>query len=103
MPDALQELTECKRQREWAFGERDRIVSERDNVRIVCDQLRLERDGAVTDLFSALRDCNDIRRQKNDAVRELKEFRCGSFYEDCILMVSYIYTDWYSIYKRSNA
>jgi len=73
--DAVQELEESKRQREWAFGERDKIVSERDNVRVLCDQLRHERDGAVSDLFSALRDSDDIRRQKNDAIRELKEFR----------------------------
>jgi len=73
--DAVQELDESKRQREWAFGERDKIVSERDHVRILCDQLRRERDGAVSDRFSALRDSDDIRRQKNDAVRELKEFR----------------------------
>lgn len=79
MLDAVQELEESKRQREWAFGERDKIVLERDNVRILCDQLCHERDGAVSDLFSALRDSDDIRRQKNDAIRELKEFRYGSF------------------------
>ena len=79
MLDAVQELEESKRQREWAFGERDKIVLERDNVRILCDQLCHERDGAVSDLFSALRDSDDIRQQKNDAIRELKEFRYGSF------------------------
>ena len=73
--DTSQDLEESKRQREWAFGERDKIVSERDGVRVLCDQLRHERDGAVSDLFSALRDSDDIRRQKNDAIRELKEFR----------------------------
>jgi len=73
--DAVQELEESKRQREWAFGERDKIVSERDSVRILCDQLRRERDGAVSNLYSALKDSDDIRRQKNDAIRELKEFR----------------------------
>jgi len=74
-----QELEESKRQREWAFGERDKIVSERDHVRVLCDQLRHERDGAVSDLISALRDSDDIRRQKNNAIRELKEFRYPSF------------------------
>lgn len=78
LPDTVHELEESKRQREWAFGERDKIVSERDDIRILCDQLRHERDGAVSDLFSALRDSDDIRRQKNDAVRELKEFRYQS-------------------------
>lgn len=76
--DAVQELEESKRQREWAFAERDKIVSERDEVRVLCDQLRHERDGAVSDLFSALRDSDDIRRQKNDAIRELKDFRYWS-------------------------
>ena len=80
MLDTVQELKEAKRQREWAFVERDKIVSERDNIRVLCDQLRRERDGAVSDLFSALRDSDDIRRQKNDAVRELKEFRYRSFF-----------------------
>jgi len=77
--DTSQELEESKRQRAWAFGERDKIVSERNGVRVLCDQLRHERDGAVSDLFSALRDSDDIRRQKNDAIRELKEFRYLSF------------------------
>jgi len=73
--DAEHELESSKRQREWAFAERDKIVSERDSVRILCDQLQRERDNAVSDLYSALRDSDDIRRQKNDAVRELKKFR----------------------------
>jgi len=73
--DARHELEESKRQREWAFVERDKMISERDSVSVYCDQLRRERDGAVCDLNSALQDSNDIRRQKNDAIRELKEFR----------------------------
>lgn len=43
--------------------------------RTLCDNLRRERDRAVSDLAEALRNLDDMRKQKNDAVRELKELK----------------------------
>lgn len=44
-------------------------------IRTLCDNLRRERDRAVSDLADALRNLDDMRKQKNDAVRELKELK----------------------------
>lgn len=43
--------------------------------RTLCDNLRRERDRAVSDLADALRNLDDMRKQKNDALRELKELK----------------------------
>lgn len=45
------------------------------SVSTLCDNLRRERDRAVSDLADALRNLDDTRKQKNDAVRELKELK----------------------------
>lgn len=44
-------------------------------ARTLCDNLRRERDRAVSDLADALRNLDDMRKQKNDALRELKEMK----------------------------
>lgn len=44
-------------------------------IRTLCDNLRRERDRAVSDLADALRNLDDMRKQKNDTARELKELR----------------------------
>lgn len=44
-------------------------------TRTLCDNLRRERDRAVSDLADALRNLDDMRKQKNDALRELKEIK----------------------------
>lgn len=44
-------------------------------IRTLCDNLRRERDRAVSDLADALRNLDDLRKQKNEAVRELKELK----------------------------
>ena len=44
-------------------------------VSTLCDNLRRERDRAVSDLADALRNLDDTRKQKNDAARELKELK----------------------------
>lgn len=71
--DALHELEEAKQLRDWAFGERDKIVKERESIRTLCDKLRHERDSAVSELIGALRDSDELKRQKNDVMKELKE------------------------------
>lgn len=44
-------------------------------ISTLCDNLRRERDRAVSDLADALRNLDDTRKQKNDAARELKELK----------------------------
>ena len=44
-------------------------------VRTLCDNLRRERDRAVSDLADALRNLDDTRKQKNESLRELKELK----------------------------
>lgn len=61
-----------KRRRDWAFSERDKIVLERESIRTLCDKLRKERDRAVSDLAEALRDSDNIKKQKNETSKELK-------------------------------
>lgn len=48
--------------------------------RTLCDNLRRERDRAVSDLADALRNLDDMRKQKNDTLRELKEMKLVLFY-----------------------
>lgn len=45
------------------------------SVRTLCDNLRRERDRAVSELAEALRSLDDTRKQKNDVSRELKELK----------------------------
>lgn len=44
-------------------------------IRTLCDNLRRERDRAVSELADALRNLDDMRKQKNDTLRELKELK----------------------------
>lgn len=44
-------------------------------ARTLCDNLRRERDRAVSELAEALRSLDDTRKQKNDVSRELKELK----------------------------
>ncbi|XP_044595383.1 disks large homolog 5 isoform X2 [Cotesia glomerata] len=75
LEEALQEAEVSKRRRDWAFSERDKIVLERESMRTTCETLRAERDQAVTALARALRDSDDIKKQRNEASRELKDLK----------------------------
>jgi len=48
---------------------------ERESIRTLCDRLRKERDRAVSDLAEALRDSDDIKKQRNEASKELKDLK----------------------------
>nr|XP_020460621.1 disks large homolog 5-like isoform X2 [Monopterus albus] len=73
--EASQDAEVAKCRRDWAFQERDKIVAERESIRTLCDKLRRERDRAVSDLAESLRNLDDMRKQKNDSARELKELK----------------------------
>lgn len=70
-----QEIDSAKQQRDWALSERQRIVAERDSMRTMCDTLRRERDDAITKLAVAIRDTDELQRQKEQAERELKKIK----------------------------
>ena len=74
--DAEQEAMVATKRRDWAFSEIDKTVQERESIRILCDNLRRDRDRAVSELAKALRNYDECEKQKNDAVKELKEIRC---------------------------
>ncbi|XP_060579959.1 disks large homolog 5-like isoform X2 [Ruditapes philippinarum] len=71
--DCMHEAEIAKSRRDWAMSERDKIVQERDSVRTLCDNLRRDRDRAVSKHAQALRDYDEIKKQKQEALRELKE------------------------------
>ena len=73
--DALQEAELSKKRRDWAFDERNKIVQERESIKNLCDSLRRDRDRAVSDLAQALRDSDELKKQKNEACREFKELK----------------------------
>ncbi|KAG1674896.1 Disks large 5 [Nymphon striatum] len=75
LSESQQETDLNKKRRDWAFNERDKIVLERESMRTLCDKLRRERDRAVSDLAEALRDSDDMKKQKNETSKELKELR----------------------------
>ncbi|KAK0179355.1 hypothetical protein PV327_005113 [Microctonus hyperodae] len=75
LEEALQEAEVSKRRRDWAFSERDKIVLERESMRTLCDRLRKERDRAITDLAGALQDSDDIKKQRNEASKQLKDLK----------------------------
>lgn len=73
--DAEQEAMVATKRRDWAFSEIDKTVQERESIRTLCDNLRRDRDRAVSELAKALRNSDECEKQKNDAVKELKEIR----------------------------
>lgn len=73
--DAKTEAEKSKKNRDWALGERDKIVQEREGIRSLCESLRHQRDRAVSDKAQALRDYDNIKKEKMEACKELKEVR----------------------------
>jgi hypothetical protein len=47
---------ETRRRMNWALAERERIVTERDALRHMCDELRQERDDAITKFAYTIKD-----------------------------------------------
>lgn len=72
---SAQETEVAKSRRDWAISEREKIVQERDSVKTLCDELRKERDTAVSDLLAAIRDSEQIKKQKDEAHREVEHLR----------------------------
>ncbi|XP_060084116.1 disks large homolog 5-like [Ylistrum balloti] len=73
--DLNHEVESSNMSRDWALRERDKIVQERDSIRTLCDSLRHERDRAVSDKAKTLRDFDDLKKQKSETYKELKETR----------------------------
>ena len=61
LTEALHEVEISKKRRDWAFSERDKLVTEKDHVIDVCDRLRQERDTAISSLDELLQE-SDLTR-----------------------------------------
>lgn len=75
MVKATQDTELAKSRRDWAITEREKIVQERDSVKILCDELRKERDTAISDLLAAIRDSENIKKQKDEACKEIEQLK----------------------------
>ncbi|CAH1793992.1 unnamed protein product [Owenia fusiformis] len=73
--DSYQEVQNAQDSRDWAFDERDKIVQERESIRTLCDKLRRERDKAVSEQMGALRDLDELKKQKQEAMKDAKEYK----------------------------
>lgn len=80
--DLTYKLTEAQcdarslaKNREQVIVERDKLVSERNSIRLLCDRLRRERDGAVSKLAEALHDSNNFKLLMAEQRVEMKELR----------------------------
>lgn len=85
--DAKTEAEKSKKNRDWALGERDKIVQEREGIRSLCESLRHQRDRAVSDKAQALRDYDNIKKEKMEACKELKEVRCVSLGQSSCIVI----------------
>ena len=72
---AALETDVAKSRRDWAISEREKIVLERDSVKILCDELRKERDTAISNLLATIRDSEKIKKQKDEACKEVEQVR----------------------------
>lgn len=72
LANALSEAEVSKKRRDWSFTERDKMAKERDEAKATCDVLRQQRDRAVSDLAALLKDTDQIRREQNKSMEELK-------------------------------
>ena len=50
----------------------ERIWKERESIRGLCDELRVQRDKAIRDLTEAIRECDELKRQKHLAFQQIK-------------------------------
>ena len=44
------------------------MVKERESIRTLCDKLRRERDRAVSELAEALRDLDEVKKNRNEVL-----------------------------------
>jgi hypothetical protein len=54
---------------------REKRLQECDSIRTLGENLRRQRDRADSEKAQALRDYDNLKKQKDEAVRELKELR----------------------------
>lgn len=73
--DSLGEVEKYKKSRDWALSCREKSLQECDSIRTLGENLRRQRDRADSEKAQALRDYDNLKKQKDEAVRELKELR----------------------------
>lgn len=75
LTDALHEVEVVKMRRDWALTERDKLIQDRDSLKIRFNNMQHERDQAVSDLSEILHESDHIRKKHSEAVAELLELR----------------------------
>lgn len=75
MKKASVDTEQAKSRRDLAINEREKIVCERDSVKTLCDELRKERDTAISDLLAAIRDSENIKKQNDEACKEIEQLK----------------------------
>jgi hypothetical protein len=92
-------MEEARRRRDWALAERERIVAERESLRLMCDQLRLERDDAITKFANAIKDADEQRTQRRHTdIQNVKLVSGYALVVECIVRNSF-HTKYRIVYK----
>ncbi len=55
-----------------AFNERDKMLKERESIRALCDDMRHQRDKAISELAEALHESDELKKQKIMAYRQIQ-------------------------------
>jgi uncharacterized coiled-coil DUF342 family protein len=67
------EIETFKKKRDWALNERDKVIKERESIRALCDDLRHQRDKAISDLVESLRDTDELKKHKIMAFKQIQK------------------------------
>lgn len=55
-----------------AFNERDKMIKERESIRALLDDMRHQRDKAISELAESISECDELRKQKTHAYRQIQ-------------------------------
>ncbi len=55
-----------------AFNERDKMLKERESIRALCDDMRHQRDKAISELAEALHESDELKKAKSLAYRQIQ-------------------------------
>ena len=67
----MKEIEILKKKRDWIFNERDKVLKERESIRGLCDDLRHQRDKAISELAESLRQIDEIQKQNTNAYQQI--------------------------------
>lgn len=73
--ETKKEMNISQNRRDYAFGERDRILQESYSIRRQCDELRRDRDRAVSEHAVVLSELDELKKHKHTTFKELSDIR----------------------------